>query len=67
MIAVGFIAAVVRKQTIGQAVGCAVFDHTIAALAVVRTGCFGADTFFNLITGHDFTSLFSEFPQLLRF
>ena len=42
MMAVGLVSAVIREQTIGQAVGGAVLDDTVAAVAVIGTACLGA-------------------------
>ena len=42
MMAVGLVSAVIREQTIGQAVGGAVLDDAVAAVAVIGTACLGA-------------------------
>ena len=63
VIPVGFIAAIIGKQAIRQAVGGAVLDDTIAAFAVIGTAHLGTNTFFYIVTGHSFHLISAAVPR----
>ena len=63
VVSVGFIAAIIGKQAIRQAVGGAVLDDTITTLAVIGTAHLGANTFLYIVTGHSFHLISAAAPR----